>query len=168
MRSSSSATLLKQLTSQKTCPKCVVITSPDRVRRERALHFLLNHFNPSQSPKPTIFSFGEQGRASPQAFLRDLEEPSLFDPTRFAILRSIESARAAELEPLSDFLRKDIPGVHILAIGASLPNVPTFKKVLDSHASLLSFDPLKGAELRRWIEREVTTQGITGADDAVY
>jgi DNA polymerase III delta subunit len=164
MRSSSSATLLKQLTSEKECPLCVVVTSPDRIRRERALRFLLDHFHPGDS-KPRTFSFSENARHSPAPFLRDLEEPSLFEPTRFAVIRGIESAKALDIEPLAEFVRKKISGVHLLIIAESLPNIPTFKKLLDSHATTLIFEALKGAELRRWIEREVSSQGIVGAED---
>jgi DNA polymerase III delta subunit len=101
------------------------------------------------------------------AFLRDLEEPSLFEPTRFAIMRSIESAKAADVEPVSEFLRKEIPGIHLFIVGESLPNTPNFKKALDALAVQLPFDTLKGAELSRWVEREVAQSGIEGADDEV-
>jgi DNA polymerase III delta subunit len=167
MPSPSAAKQLKSLTAQKECPGCVVITSPDRMRRDRALRFLLDHFADSNLPKPQTFSFGEQGRTSPQAFLRDLAEPSLFEPVRFAVLRQIESAKAADLEPVSEFIRKNISGVHLFIIGESLPNTPTFKKTVEAHATLLAFEALKGAELRRWIERETVTQGISGAQDDV-
>lgn len=113
------------------------------------------------------FSCGEQGRTSPVSFLRDLEEPSLFEPERFAVIRSIEAAKAADVEPVSEFLRKQIPGVHLFIIGESLPNTPNFKKTLEAHATHLAFEQLKGAELRRWVEREVKQCQITGVDDAV-
>jgi len=167
MPSVSAAKQLKELTQKEECPSCVVITSPDRMRRERALQFLIDHFVGSESQKPRSFSFGEQGRSSPDGFLRDLAEPSLFEPVRFAVVRNVESAKAADVEPVSEFIRKEIPGVHLLILGESLPNVPTFKKTIEAHATHLAFDALKGAELRRWIEREVTTQGISGAQDDV-
>jgi len=167
MSSVSATKLLKELTQKKECPACVVITSADRMRRERALQFLVDHFVGANAQKPRSFSCGEQGRSSPETFLRDLAEPSLFEPVRFAIVRHVESAKAVDLEPLSEFIRKEIPGVHLFIVGESLPNAPTFKKTLEAHATHLSFDVLKGAELRRWIEREVAAQGIAGAEDDV-
>jgi DNA polymerase III delta subunit len=167
MRSSSAATILKEITAKPECPACIVITSPDRIRRERALEYLVTRFAKAAKIKPRSFSFGEQGRNSPVAFLRDLEEPSLFEPTRFAIIRSIESAKAADVEPISEFLRKEVPGVHLFIVGESLPNTPNFKKALDALAVQLPFDTLKGAELHRWVEREVAQSGIEGADDEV-
>jgi DNA polymerase III delta subunit len=167
MRSSSAAAALKEITTKGECPSCVVITSPDRVRRERALEYLLTRFAKATNSTPRTFSFGEQGRNSPSAFLRDLEEPSLFEPTRFAVIRSIESAKAADVEPVSEFLRKEVPGVHLFIVGESLPNTPNFKKTLDALATQLPFEPLKGAELNRWVEREVAQSGIQGADDEV-
>jgi DNA polymerase III delta subunit len=167
MPSVSATKQLKELTQKKECPSCVVITSDDRMRRERALQFLLDHFVGASGEKPRSFTCGEQGRTSPESFLRDLAEPSLFEPVRFAIVRSVESAKAADLEPVSEFIRKQINGVHLFIIGESLPNAPTFKKTVEAHAEHLAFDVLKGAELRRWIEREVATQGITGAQDDV-
>lgn len=167
MRSSSATTLLKEITQKKECPSCLVITSPDRIRRERSLRFILKHFCAEAGPSVRSFSFGEQGRNSPIAFVRDLAEPSLFESSRFGVVRGIESAKAADLEPLSDFIRKTVPGSHLIIVGESLPNAPTFKKVLDGHATLLSLEVLKGAELSRWIEREVAQSGISGADDEV-
>jgi DNA polymerase III delta subunit len=167
MRSSSAASTLKEITSKATCPACVVITSSDRIRRERALEYLLTRFAKAINSKPRSFSFGEQGKTSLVAFLRDLEEPSLFEPTRFAVMRSIESAKAADVEPVSEFLRKEVPGIHLFIVGESLPNTPNFKKALDALAVQLPFDTLKGAELTRWVEREVTQSGIEGADDEV-
>ena len=167
MRSSSAASLLKEITSKKESPACIVITSPDRVRRERALEFLIKHFVETSAPKPRALTLGDSNRPLLSAFIRDLEEPSLFEPSRFAILRGIDSAKAVELEPLSEFLRKKIPGVYLFIVSESLPNVPTFKKVLESHAQMIVFDALKGAELKRWIEREASQKGLTGADDEI-
>lgn len=166
MSSKSTASILKDIIAQPECPSCVVITAPDRVRRERSLEYLLRHFNKSTS-RPLTFSFGEQGRTNPAVFIRDLSEPSLFEPHRFAVMRGIESARAADTEPVADFISKGIPGAHIFIVGAALPNIPTFKKLLEKKAIHLTLEPLKGAELSRWVEREVKQAGISGVDDAV-
>lgn len=144
----------------------MVITSPDRVRRDRAVTFLLNHFA-KRAPKPSSFTFSEQGRTNPTSLLRDLSEPSLFDPVRFGLIRGIESARAADVEPISEFLQRQIPGTHLVLVGASLPNTPNFKKFLEKSATLIHFEPLKGAELSRWTERELKHYGIQEADDTV-
>ena len=166
MRASTTHTL-KEITSQAECPACIVITSPDRIRRTRTLEYLLKHFNKTVGVTVRTFSFGETGRTSPISFLRDLEEPSLFEPTRFAVIRAIETAKAADVEPLSDFLRKKIPGVHLFIVGDALPNTPNFKKTLDTTAVHLAFEQLKGAELHRWVEREVKQNQIAQAGDEV-
>jgi DNA polymerase III delta subunit len=166
MRSTAAATL-KEITALPECPLCIVVTSPDRVRRTRTLEYLLKHFTKKGMSAPRSFSFGEQGRTNPSAFLRDLEEPSLFEPTRFAIIRAIDAAKAADVEPLSDFLRKKILGVHLFIVGEALPNTPNFKKVLESHATHLAFEQLKGAELNRWVEREAKQNQLQDIDDAV-
>lgn len=166
MRSTSAASLLKEIASRTECPACVVITSPDRVRRDRAVTYLLNHFAKG-SPKPISFTFTEQGRANPTSFMRDLSEPSLFDPIRFGLIRGIECARVADLEPVTEFLQRPAPGAHLILVGASLPNTPNFKKLLDKNAIVINFEPLKGAELSRWTERELKHCGVQNADDAV-
>jgi hypothetical protein len=166
MASPTAASVLKEIVARPECPGCVVITSPDQVRRERALAYLLQHIK-KNSGTPTTFAFGEQGRSDPSRFLQDLREPSLFEPTRFAVMRSINLARAADVEPVSDFLQRDVPGVHLFLVGDALPNTPTFKKVLEKKAVTLAFEALKGAELSRWVEREVKQSGITGAGDDV-
>lgn len=164
MRSTNAATLLKEITSKKSCPLCVAITSPDRVRCDRALKYLLKHFA-GPDYRPLTFTFGEQGRANINHFLSDVGEPSLFEPTRYVVIRAIEQAKAVDLEPISTFLARTIDGVHLLLVGASLPNSPNFKKALDKYATALPFEELKGAELRRWTEREMRQGGIEGASD---
>lgn len=166
MRQTSAASLLKEITSRAECPGCVVITAPDRVRRDRALAFLLGHFTKG-APKPATFTFTEQGRGNPTALLRDLREPSLFDPIRFGVIRGIESARAADVEPIAEFLQAQIPGVHLILVGSALPNTPNFKKFLEKNASVVAFEQLKGAELSRWTERELKHCDVQNADDAV-
>lgn len=166
MASASAASVLKEIVARPECPGCVVITSPDQVRRERALAYLLQHFNKNGS-NVTTFSFGEQGRTNPSTFLQDLREPSLFDPTRFAVMRAIQSAKAVDVEPVAELIQREVPGVHLFLVGDALPNTPNFKKVLEKKAITLSFEQLKGAELSRWVEREVKQSGITGAGDDV-
>lgn len=167
MAPSTAAATLKEITSALTCPACLVITSLDRFRRERALEYVLDRFTKDTGVRPQRFAFSEHSKASPNSFLRDLEEPSLFEQVRFAVIKGIESAKAIDVEPISEFLRKKIPGVHLFIVGEALPNTPNFKKALDSHAVQIQFEPLKGAELRRWVEREVTQNGIKGNTDEV-
>lgn len=165
MRSTSAASIIKELSARSECPRCVVITAPDRIRRERALAYLLKHF--AKDSKPTTFTFSEQGRSNPTAFLQDLSEPSLFEPTRFGVIRSIESAKAADVEPISALLERGVEGAHLFIVGESLPNTPNFKKTLQAKATIIPFEALKGAELSRWVERELKQQEISHSGDDV-
>jgi DNA polymerase III delta subunit len=166
MRSTGAAALLKEITAQKTCPGCVVITCPDWIRRDRALSYVVEHFaGPRYQPRS--FTFGEAGRNSITHFLNDIGAPSLFESQKFGVLRAVENARVSDLEPISAFIAKQPLGVHLIAVGTSLPNSPNFKKALDKHATLVAFEPLKGAELRRWTERELRHHDISEASDEV-
>lgn len=160
------ATQLKELTALKSCPACVAIVCPDWVRRDRAVEYLLKHFTGSTRQPPT-FSFSESGRGGVANFLSVLAAPSLFDPHRFALIKGVEQARAADLEPISRFISAPPPDTHLLISAENLPNSPNFKKALQSHANLLTFEPLKGAELHRWTERELKNHGITAPPDDV-
>lgn len=144
----------------------MVITSPDRIRRERALAYVIEYFSKGAS-KPTTFSFSEQGRVNPSLFIQDLSEPSLFEPMRFGIMKGIESAKAADVEPIGKLIERDIAGTHLFIVGESLPNTPNFKKVLEKRAITLAFDPLKGAELSRWVERELRQAEVKDAGDDI-
>jgi DNA polymerase III delta subunit len=166
MRSTGAAALLKEITAQKSCPGCVAITCPDWIRRDRGLNYIIAHFAGPQY-RPRTFTFGDSGRSSIVNFLGDIGSPSLFETETFAVIRSVEGAKASELEPISSFLAKLPAGVHLFIIGASLPNSPNFKKALEKHATLLAFEPLKGAELRRWTERELRHHNIDNAPDDV-
>ena len=167
MSPTKAASTIKELTSSKECPACVVITSPDRVRRTRALEHLLKHFHGAVPKNLRTFTFGEQGKSDPTRFIRDLEEPSLFEPVRYAVMRGVEDAKAADLEPVSAFIKKAVHGVHLFIIGESLPNTPNFKKTIESRSRHLAFEQLKGAELRKWTAREVKAAEISNASDGV-
>jgi len=166
MRASSAAAQLKDIVGKKTCPGCLVLTSSDRTRRERALAYVLE--NAAGRPaKPPSFAFGDQGRQTIQGFLAECAEPSLFEPTRFGVIRSIERAKAVECEPISALIAKQLAGVHLIVLGESLPNSPNFKKALDKHAVHVAFEDLKGAEISRWVEKELRYAGAAQAPDQV-
>lgn len=160
------STILKELTSAKEPPLCIVITAPDLIRRTRSLKYLLEHFTAKHAiTSPTSFTFSEQNRLSVAPFLQNLSEPSLFQPRNFGLIKGIESAKAADVEPISKFLESATPGASLLFIvGESLPNTPTFKKKLEAHAKHLAFSELKGVELRRWVERELKQEEIASSD----
>jgi DNA polymerase III delta subunit len=165
----SPAAVLKELTNTTTGakepPLCIVITAPDLIRRSRTLKYLLEHFTASYAiSAPTSFTFSDQNRLSIAPFLQNLSEPSLFQPHNFGVIKGIESAKAADVEPISKFLESAPPGVLLFIVGESLPNTPTFKKKLESHAKHLAFSELKGVELRRWVERELKQEQIASND----
>ncbi|MEN9846837.1 MAG: polymerase delta subunit [Pseudomonadota bacterium] len=148
----------------KTCPLCVFISAPDRIRRERALRFILGHFA-GKDIRPLSYSFTEQGRQNISSLLREISEPSLFEPTRYVIIRGIDTAKVVDLEPLTNFMNKRIEGVHIILVGEGFPQSQNFKKAVEKLGTILAFEPLKGAELRRWTERELKQGGVAGATD---
>lgn len=166
MKSSDAAARLKNIIKEKECPSTVVITSPDRIRRERALRYILEHFA-GKDYRASSFSFGEQGRSSIAPFVQDVSEPSLFEPVRYALIKNIQLAKAQELEPLSQLIARNFDHIKLLIVGDGLPNSGNFKKVLEKHATVLDFEQLKGAELRRWIERELRQNGIDAPSDEV-
>lgn len=166
MRASSAASRLKEIVSQTSCPGCLVITSADRTRRERALKYLLERLTENKL-KPSSFTFGDQGRTTIQSFLANAAELSLFEPVRCVVIRGIEKAKAAELEPISLLASKNLAGLHLILIGESLPNSPNFKKAIEKHGTLVQFEDLKGAELSRWIEKELRSSGVAQAPDEI-
>ena len=113
------------------------------------------------------FGFGEQGRSSIAPFIQDISEPSLFEPVRYALIKNIQIAKAQELEPLSQLIARSLSHIKLFIVGEGLPNSGNFKKVLEKHATLLDFEELKGAELRRWTERELRQNGIEAPSDEV-
>lgn len=148
----------------KSCPLCVFIGAPDRIRRERALSYILTHFA-GKEYRPLTYGFTEQGRQNISSLLSEISEPSLFEPTRYVVIRGIETAKVVDLEPLTAFLTKKIPGVHVILVGEGFPQSQNFKKSIEKLATVITFEPLKGAELRRWTERELKSAGVSGATD---
>ncbi len=164
MKSSSAAALLKEITSMKTCPLCVFIGAPDRIRRERALRFIISRFA-GKDFRPLSYSFTEQGRQNISGLLNEISEPSLFEPTRYVVIRGIETAKVVDLEPLTNFMNKKIEGVHIILVGEGFPQSQNFKKAVEKLGTVLTFERLKGAELRRWTERELKQARVEGVTD---
>jgi DNA polymerase III delta subunit len=164
MKSSDAAAQLKELTKLKECPAALVITSPDRIRWERALRFLLDHFA-GKGHRPSSFTCGENGRATLSSFIQDLSEPSLFEPVRYAVIKSIQSAKAHDLEPVTNFLQRAPAHARLFIVGEGMPNSGNFKKTVEKNAVTLAFDELKGAELRRWAEREIKQSGLNSVSD---
>jgi DNA polymerase-3 subunit delta len=81
------------------------------------------------------------------------------------VIRGIETAKVVDLEPLTNFMSKKIEGVHIILVGEGFPQSQNFKKAVEKLGTVLTFEPLKGAELRRWTERELKQAGVVGATD---
>jgi DNA polymerase-3 subunit delta len=164
MKSSDAAAQLKNLTKQTECPPAIVITSPDRIRRERALRFLLDHFA-GKEYTPSSFACGESSRVTLASFIQDISEPSLFEPVRYAVLKNIQLAKAHELEPVNNLLQRAPANARLFIVGEGLPNSGNFKKAVEKHAVTLAFEELKGAELRRWTEREIKQSGLESPSD---
>jgi DNA polymerase III delta subunit len=166
MKAKAPGTQLKELLEQKDTPPCILITSPDSVRRDRALKFLSEHFAKS-GMYGRSFAFGESSKESLSSFLQELSEPSLFEPRRFGIIRQLDKAKAADVEPLTRFISAKRPGTSVVAVGVDLPNSQAFRKCVTENGVHIAFEPLKGAELRRWTEREFKHGGVEGVSDEV-
>jgi DNA polymerase-3 subunit delta len=160
MGTTSASTHLQDLVKREHSPHCIVITCLDRVRRERALTFLTNKLCPPGSTI-TSCSFADKQKVTPSDFMRELEQPSLFDPKRYGILHSVHLAKASDLERVIPFMEKPSPQTCLFIVGEGLPNIPSFKKVLEKHAEHVQFTALKGAELARWVEKEFRQNGVS-------
>jgi DNA polymerase III delta subunit len=114
---------------------------------------------------PVKFSFADQERAGIRPWLLSLGEPSLFEPFRCGLIKAIEKAKAADIEPATKFLANSPKGVFVIFVGEGLPNSQSFKKAVADHH--IAFQPLKGAELGRWTEKEFASNGILSPPDEV-
>lgn len=164
MKTKSPSSRIKELFSGPKLPSLLVITSPDSVRRSRALQFIIEQLA-NQRLSHKSFAFSDMHKESVKPFLSELREPSLFDPHRVGLIRNIEKAKAADIDPVTKCIAELPQGVTLLLVGADLPNSQAFKKgVAEYH---VAFEPLKGAELSRWTEREFSLQGIQGVSDTL-
>lgn len=162
MKHKSPSARVKELFSSNALPTLAVITSPDQIRRTRAI----GHIEEQLSKKNLAiksFTFTEMHKDNVRSFLTELGEPSLFEPHRIGHCRGIEKAKAADIEPVAKFIQDLPPGVTLLLSGADLPNSQLFKKSIGDHH--IHFEALQGAELRRWAEREFALQEISEVSD---
>lgn len=166
MKPKSTSAKLRELMEQSELPHCVAITAPDSIRLERAFKFIVEKFTKIGAHGRT-FTFGESSRETLSRFLQELLEPSLFEPVRFGVLRNIGKTKVAELEPLVKFITASQTQTTVVLLGESLPNNQALKKAVDAKGAHIAFEPLKGAELARWVEREFSQAGIKDVDDDI-
>jgi len=173
MKVPNASTRLKNLANTGDLPPCLAIVSNDTVRRERAVQYLLKRGQfqrtdvEKNSTPISTFTFGEQQRSTFRSFVERLTEPSLFSDACYGIARKLEKARAADVEGFESLLGRIQSGTSLILIGESLPNIPTFKRILEKHQILIAFEELKGAELKRWVERELNHAEIRGVTDEI-
>lgn len=141
---------LKELLGEKKLPPCLMILSPDEIRRERVLTLLRDRF--LGSSEFTSINASELKQNNIEAIFSEATSPSLFSPSSCLVIRQCDSLNAAVTKLLIPLLKKTNSNVFLL--GKPLQARSVLRKFFTESKSILELDEAKGFELQRWIAKE--------------
>ncbi|MCB0318193.1 MAG: DNA polymerase III subunit delta [Bdellovibrionales bacterium] len=159
--------LFKELAKKNTFPRCLCVISPDKVRLDRAIEFLISSVSNNSNTKPDIFRFSLRGIKD--AELISLEEhalsPSLFSSRSLIILSQVEHVSASIGQKILKLIENSLSADFIIC-GEKIAKNTTFYKQISSNFLLTNLAELKGKELNTWISKELKRNGIQKASSA--
>lgn len=165
-KKNSAVEILKKITSGKECPLATLVVSKDEIRRERIRKILCDAF---------IKDAASIRKLDARDFdLRDLERlavdsfsQSLFASTQFWLIRNVDALDAAGQKRLQQIVESAPPGIKFILTAAKLNANAAFRKYFVGASTLIELDELKGFELTRWVQKELTQAGIKKFEENV-
>ncbi len=151
---------LRAIESFKGCPPAILIQAADLVRPRRFSNAIIQRLNLERDVKKI------DGRSlttleAIRALTTEINSRSLLASDRFIVVTNFQAV-SAELQ--RRFIKQvsappDFVRLHLLVsqLTAAMPIV----KWIDEFGARVKFEELKGAQLMRWIEREMKYQGIS-------
>jgi DNA polymerase III delta subunit len=182
--SSNPAELVKAILAGQDCPLLVEILSPDFVRRKRILNLFLNKFLPGAVSSKGVTPIGAKHEAGPglallrmdgrtftERELRTLRDElgalSLFSKKRFFSIEHVDEVEPELHKALAELAANASHDVRIIISGSKLPESSALKKLAKEKHTLIELEELQGAELKRWIEKELRQAGFGSWEDGV-
>ncbi|MEZ4753870.1 MAG: DNA polymerase III subunit delta [Bdellovibrionota bacterium] len=148
-------------------PQCLCILSPDRVRRERAVEYLISSILHNISDKPEIIKVSL--RNFKESELQNLENntrsPSLFSSRSLIIISDIEQANANFGKNILSLIENSLNAEFIIT-GEKIAKNTTLYKTLKTKYQIAEFSPLKNQSLHSWIKKELARNEISEISNA--
>ena len=153
----------KALLAHPNLPGLVVVLAPERIRRTRAIDALLAQYKIALKPQRL-----RAAELTPQGWIRfaqELATPSLFSPQQIFLIDQAHEIPAAQLEQLVKYCKELPPYSHLIISAPKLARANGLMKLAIKAESLLEFDGLKGADLKKWAARECMRVGLKPEND---
>lgn len=168
-RGPSSGSQLKEIVDRASFPQLIVILCPDEIRRRRACEHLLEpHLAKTKSTSAVTRLRGQDvSPAAMRSLSMDLQMGSLFDPVRFWVIDRVDQIKIAEARDLAEAVNKFPKTHHLIALGESLPATHPLRARANEDKTFVDLPELKGAELSRWVERELALAKLETSDPSV-
>lgn len=142
-----------------------LLTGDDRRAQDEALEIVRRAV-----VDPDAGSFGEVrlrgGESSVEDVLGACQTLPLLGERRLVVLREPE-ALSGGLDALAEYAADPCPSTTLVLLPAGLDRRLKAVKTLESASVVVALDPPGGAELARYIRRELEARGVTPSDDAV-
>lgn len=160
---------LKEFKELKGLPAQLLVLVPDEARRTRLLDALIDIVRQTVGAQLEVRRIrADELRVAEYDRLRDdVASVSLFSPQRVFVVQGIDQVKAEQARRLLDLTRVAPPGTSVIFSGATLPERSTIRTAFEKEQGLLELKELKGVELKRWVERELRSVGVTLADERV-
>ena len=161
----SAAEQVKKLLNSPECPPAVLILAEDEVRKLRITAALREKFlGAGGDDTPARLSGAEFNQAALRRLRDESLSGSLFSSSRFFIIDQVEQIRAEEQKELTrlieELARFPKCGVSIILRGARLAAGSPLYKFCAQREFLAVLPELKGADLNRWVVKELKQNGI--------
>lgn len=142
-------------------PPLILIVSPDRIRRERALSAILSKH------KLTVTSRITGGKVPVDELAARLNSPSLFEPKPVVVLPEVESLKGEFERNLAKIYDGKQPFGLLFGLATSLPATSPLRKAAQVVGGYVELEQLSGALLKKWVARELKNAGINSFSDPI-
>ena len=155
---------LNKILDQETFPALIGILAQDRIRRERAIQYLLDQ-KPEAQRKINRLKAEDLSLSKLKSFFEETASLSLFEKETIYI---IDGAQAFNAE-LSKVIKESIPNSprsNVIILSGTKFLAAVLQAIIQNGA-LVELPELKGVELRNWTAKEYKRAGLTLSDNRV-
>lgn len=162
---------IKNILSSDNPPAQLLIISPDRVRRERVTHSILKKFCQGYGNKNTSLSnitrinAENLNAAAFQEFADNTNTLSLFSSHKFFIINNLENFPSSLNQDLLKLLNNASEGLSLIFHAKKMPSNSVLYNHFKKNQLLAELPELKKLDLRRWVQKELKSYGITSYDE---
>lgn len=155
-------TRAQELAAAPHCAPSLLVVAPDTIRRDRVVDLILKPFVDTSDPLAVKRYRAEDLTIRTVEMLRtDLFSVSLFAPQRFFVIREIERANAAVQKELGALVERIPEGAHLCLTAAELKTTHPLHKFFSQAKRCIDLPALAGADLKKWIAKELKRAGLT-------